>query len=100
ISAAAYPAKDQAVIDAKLDEEFAHADLSEAEDATTLSAWAKTELGLDVPEPQLTKVSREKARDVLWNAYDRTYRPEMHSMERGLLNTQVDSSWKSHLLTM
>ena len=45
-------------------------------------------------------MTKEKARDVLWNAYDRKYRPEMHSMERSLLNAQVDSSWKSHLLTM
>jgi preprotein translocase subunit SecA len=100
ISAAAYPAKDQTVIDTKVDEEFANTKLSEAEDAKSLSEWAKAELAVDVPEAELTKVTKEKARDVLWNAYDRKYRPEMHSMERSLLNAQVDSSWKSHLLTM
>ena len=100
ISASAYPAKDQTVIDAKIDEEFANTKLSEAEDAKELSAWAKAELGLDVPEAALTKVSKEKARDVLWNAYDRAYRPEMHSMERSLMVSQLDSSWKNHLLTM
>ena len=57
-------------------------------------------MGLDVPEAALTKVTKDKARDVLWNAYDRLYRPEMHSMERSLLIAQLDASWKNHLLQM
>jgi preprotein translocase subunit SecA len=100
ISAAAFPAKDQTLIDTKIDEEFANTKLSETEDGKSLAAWAKAELGLDVPEAALTKVTLDKARDVLWNAYDRACRPEMHSMERSLLIAQLDSSWKNHLLTM
>ncbi len=100
ISTAAYPAKDQTAIDEKIDEEFANTKLSEAEDGRELSAWAKTELNLEIPEAALTKVTKDQARNVLWNAYDRAYRPEMHSMERSLLIAQMDSSWKNHLLTM
>ncbi len=100
ISAAAYPAKDQTAIDAKIDEEFENTKMSEAEDAKSLADWAKAELGLDVPATALTGVSKDKARNVLWNAYDRAYRPEMHSMERSLVIAQLDSSWKNHLLQM
>ena len=100
ISREACPPKDQFAIDEKVDEEFAGARVSEAEDARELAAWAKAELNLDVPEATLTKVSKDKARDVLWNAYDRAYRPEMHSMERSLVIAQYDSSWKNHLLMM
>ena len=39
-------------------------------------------------------------RQVLWNAYDDKYRPEMHRMERNLLLDLLDSTWKNHLLTM
>ena len=34
------------------------------------------------------------------NAYDAKYRPEMHSVERGLVLEQLDSAWKTHLLSM
>jgi hypothetical protein len=37
---------------------------------------------------------------LLLNAYDQKYRPEMHSVERSLVLEQLDSAWKSHLLTM
>ena len=39
-------------------------------------------------------------RNVLWNAYDKRYRPEMRRMERSLLLNQLDIAWKNHLLTM
>ena len=45
-------------------------------------------------------MSQEKARDVLWNAFDARYRPEMRRMERSLLLNQLDTAWKNHLYTM
>jgi preprotein translocase subunit SecA len=53
-----------------------------------------------VPVEKLTGVTEDQARQVLWNAYDARYRPEMHTMERSLLLHQLDSSWKNHLYTM
>ena len=40
--------------------------------------WAKKELGLEVPESALSGVTQEKAREVLWNAFDQLYRPDVH----------------------
>src|SRR5262249_34878804 len=55
---------------------------------------------IDVESAKLTGVSREQARQVLWNAFDLRYRPEMHNMERSLYLSQLDDAWKKHLLTM
>src|SRR5207253_5749064 len=40
------------------------------------------------------------ARQLLWNAFDEVYRPEMRGMERSLLLGRLDASWKNHLYTM
>jgi preprotein translocase subunit SecA len=53
-----------------------------------------------VPESALTGVSYDAARQVLWNAFDDRYRPEMRGMERNLILERLDSSWKNHLYTM
>ncbi|MFN4257811.1 MAG: preprotein translocase subunit SecA [Gemmataceae bacterium] len=87
-------------IDAKLEETFEGTKLSEPEDAAELIEWAKTELNLDVPEDSLIGVSKDVARQVLWNAFDARYRPEMRGVERSLLLNRLDSSWKNHLYTM
>jgi preprotein translocase subunit SecA len=100
ISRSLYPAKHEEAIDDKLEEEFRGATKSEAEDAKELATWAKAELGVEIPDADLTGVIREKARDVLWNAFDEKYRPEMRGVERSLLLSLLDSAWKSHLLTM
>lgn len=97
ISKAAYPAVEQESIDAKLEEAFEGAKVSEAEDAHELAEWAKAELGVEVPEAALAGVSQTRARQVLWNAFDERYRSEMHGMERSLLLNQLDTSWKNHL---
>ncbi|HEY7310209.1 MAG TPA: SEC-C metal-binding domain-containing protein, partial [Gemmataceae bacterium] len=48
----------------------------------------------------LTNLTYEQAQQVLWNAFDERYRPEMRQMERSLLLNQLDSTWKNHLYTM
>ena len=99
-SRASYPAKGQESIDDQLEEAFSGTKVSEPEDAKELADWARAEFGLEVPEASLTGVSKEQARDVLWNAYDARYRPEMRRMERSLLLGHLDSAWKNHLYTM
>jgi preprotein translocase subunit SecA len=100
VARAVYPAKDQIAIDEKLDDAFHGTNHSEPADAKELSEWAKQELGLEVPEATLTGVTKAAARETLWNAFDRKYRPEMRGMERGLLLNLLDSSWKNHLYDM
>src|SRR5205807_9348992 len=48
----------------------------------------------------LTGIPREAARQVLWNAFDDRFRPEMRGMERSLVLSHLDASWKNHLYTM
>jgi preprotein translocase subunit SecA len=94
------PALDQEAIDARLGDTFEGTEKSEAGDAAELVEWAKSQLKLDVPAEALTGVTEERARQVLWNAYDDKYRPEMRGLERSLLLARLDEAWKKHLLTM
>jgi preprotein translocase subunit SecA len=94
------PAADYADVDAKLDDAFRGTTLADADDAKELVEWAKTELRLEIDAARLAGVTRPRARDVLLNAYDQKYRPEMHDVERRLILDQLDSAWKAHLLTM
>jgi preprotein translocase subunit SecA len=101
ISRSTYPAIGQETIDDKLDEVFEGSNRrTDTEDAKDLAEWARAQLKLDVPETALTKVDHDQAQQVLWNAFDERYRPEMRQMERSLLLGQLDSAWKNHLYTM
>jgi preprotein translocase subunit SecA len=95
-----FPKRTQEEIDTRLEQTFQGTKLSEAEDARELVEWMRAELGLEVPVEQLTGVTEDQARQVLWNAFDARYRPEMRTMERSLVLHQLDSSWKNHLYTM
>jgi preprotein translocase subunit SecA len=100
IAPKAMPAGDIDEIDAQLDAAFRGARVAEAEDAKELAEWAQKELSLTLDVAKLTGMTREQARHALLNAYDEKFRPEMHSVERGLVLEQIDSAWKSHLLVM
>jgi preprotein translocase subunit SecA len=95
-----FPERGQEQIDEHLEEAFEGTRLSEPEDAQELAAWARSTLDLDVTEAQLTGVPKDAARQVLWNAFDLKYRPEMRGMERSLVLNQLDQSWKNHLYSM
>jgi preprotein translocase subunit SecA len=95
-----YPQVDEEAINAKVDDAFSGTRVSEAEDAKELAEWARATLAVDVSEAELTGVTTERARSVLWNAFDARYRPEMRTMERSLLLSHLDQSWKNHLYTM
>jgi preprotein translocase subunit SecA len=60
----------------------------------------KSTFAIEVEPTTIAGKTAEEVRQTLWNAFDHKYRPEMHSMERGLLLGNLDSSWKKHLLTM
>jgi preprotein translocase subunit SecA len=100
LSQKTFPALRHQDIDAKLEEAFSGAAESEEEDARELAEWAKSQFGVEVDVEDLTGVSMEDAREVLWSAFDNRYRPEMRRMERSLLLSQLDTSWKNHLYTM
>ena len=100
MAAKAMPAGDIDAVDARTDDIFTGARVAETEDARELAEWSRTELGLALDPAKLTGLSREAARDSVLNAYDAKYRPEMHSVERGLVLEQLDSAWKTHLLSM
>jgi preprotein translocase subunit SecA len=100
VSKKTYPALRHEDIDAKLSEALAGAKEAEEGDAHEISEWAKTQLNLEVSAEQFVGVNHAKARDILWNAFDARYRPEMRRMERSLVLNQVDVAWKNHLLAM
>jgi preprotein translocase subunit SecA len=87
-------------IDVKLDEALEGTEVSEPSDAEELAEWARATLKVEIPKEELSGVTREQARQILWNAYDDRYRPEMRGMERSLVLNQLDVSWKNHLYTM
>ena len=99
-SAKLLPKADYAEVTARVADALSGSSLSEAADAKELVEWAKTDLGLDFDPAKLTGVTAAAATDVLLNAYDEKYRPEMHHVERRLVLDVIDSSWKSHLLAM
>jgi len=96
----AFPATTQEQIDTKLEESFAGANVAEAEDARELAEWAKQNLGVEVSAETLAGMDHDEARNLLWNAYDNRYRPEMRRMERNLILDKLDRSWKNHLYVM
>jgi preprotein translocase subunit SecA len=101
VSRSVYPSKDETAIDARLDEAFEGSSRPmDADDAKELADWCRSELNLEVGTEELTGKTRDQARDLLWNAFDRRYRPEMHSMERSLLLGYLDGAWKNHLYQM
>jgi preprotein translocase subunit SecA len=95
-----YPTTPQEAIDDKLAEAFEGAEKSEAEDARELVDWFGSSFKLNVPAEAITGVSQDTARQILWNAFDDKYRPEMRGLERSLLLARIDDAWKKHLLTM
>ncbi len=95
-----YPQANEETIDDQIEEAFSGTKVSEAEDAKEMADWARTTLGVEVTEAELTGVTKDRARSILWNAFDTRYRPEMRTMERSLLLSQLDQSWKNHLYTM
>src|SRR5439155_853148 len=95
-----YAAGGQEEIDQKLADTLAETPCADAEKARELVAWAQAKFGVQVTEAELTGLTFDAARQVLWNAFDDKFRPEMRGMERSLVLGWLDRSWKNHLYTM
>jgi preprotein translocase subunit SecA len=95
-----YPAHGPRQIDDQLAAALTGTKLSEPEDAREVAELARKELNVEIDEAELTGVDEPTARERVWNAFDRRYRPEMRTMERSLVLSQLDASWKNHLYTM
>jgi len=100
IAAQSIPAVDIEEIEARLHEVFSGARQAEEEDARELVDWCKQVLHLELEVETFVGRSQEEALHRILNAYDKKYRPEMRSVERGLILEQLDNAWKSHLLVM
>src|SRR5205814_832215 len=100
ISRQKYPADGQETIDEKLEEAFEGTQKSDTDDAREIAEWFKSKFAIEVPVETLTGVTQDDVRQVLWNAFDDRYRPEMRRLERSLLLARLDDTWKKHLLTM
>ncbi len=95
-----YPTDGIARIEAELDKHFENGGALDDNAAGELARWAKEALKLSVEAGDLAGQKEDAVREILNNAFDDLYRPEMRAMERSLVLNIVDSSWKDHLYTM
>lgn len=65
-----------------------------------LAAWARQELGVETTAEELATKGRAETRELLLNAFDVRYRPEMRELEKVLVLQTLDSSWMEHLRAM
>lgn len=100
VSRQAFPKDGADRIEEELDKYFSRGTKLSEEAARELAAWATSSLKLKVEASDLAGYPEDHVRQVLWCAFDTEYRPEMQSMERSLVLSVVDSSWKDHLYTM
>jgi preprotein translocase subunit SecA len=99
-SKACYVANGPKQIDEQLEKFFDGTDRLSEEAAGELRAWASSALQLDVEASLVSGAKQDQARQVLANAFDDRYRPEMKAMERSLLLSRLDTAWKDHLYGM
>jgi len=95
-----YPADGLDRIEAELDKYFEGVGTLNETTAANLAQWGRDSLRLNLTPEQLSGRREDDVREILYNAFDEVYRPEMRAMERSLVLNVVDSSWKDHLYTM
>lgn len=64
------------------------------------AAYLENELNYQLPLEDLARMDREQVELLVDRAIDDRFHPEMRRMERQVLLTIVDESWKNHLLAM
>lgn len=95
-----FPKATQVELDAGLQDAFEGEEVLSESTAKEFAEWVKNEADLELDVDDLSGKDFEDARQILWTAYDLKFRPEMGRMERSLLLTHLDTSWKNHLYTM
>jgi preprotein translocase subunit SecA len=63
-------------------------------------AWLRDTLGMNVESSEVGKWDRAEFKAKVSQAYDDKYYPEIRRMERTVLLSTLDSTWKDHLLAM
>jgi preprotein translocase subunit SecA len=95
-----YPTDGLDRIEGELDQYFEGVGALNDTTGSNLATWARDTLKLNVTTEELSGRREDAVREVLYNAFDDVYRPEMRSMERSLVLNVVDTSWKDHLYSM
>ncbi|MEM8736701.1 MAG: SEC-C metal-binding domain-containing protein, partial [Planctomycetota bacterium] len=67
---------------------------------SSLNEWLNNELHCDIDEDKLGDMDKDEISRHVQQAVDDRYHPEIRRMERQVLLSIVDSSWKDHLLAM
>ncbi len=68
--------------------------------ASSLAKSMLTDYQIALEEKELTDLDADALRELLYNAFDDRFRPEMRTMERSLILNILDASWKDHLYAM
>lgn len=95
-----YPADGLERLEQKLAEMLDDDDRLSDSQAQQLADWARQNLQLEIRPEDLRRLDHNRALQVLCNAFDDRYRPEMRTMERSLVLNVLDSAWKDHLYAM
>ncbi len=66
----------------------------------SLLEWMRKDLGWTGESSEVAKWTKEEMQTKLAQAFDDRYFPEIRRMERTVLLTNLDSTWKDHLLAM
>jgi preprotein translocase subunit SecA len=66
----------------------------------SITQWVSGELGATLDEEELVRLDRDEIGMRIRRAIDDKYYPEIRRMERSVLLSIVDESWKNHLLAM
>jgi preprotein translocase subunit SecA len=66
----------------------------------SVAAWMRDQLKWTGTSDEIKKLSKEELTNKCMQLIDDRYYPEIRRMERTVLLTQLDSSWKDHLLAM
>ncbi|MBS0261493.1 MAG: SEC-C domain-containing protein, partial [Planctomycetes bacterium] len=74
--------------------------LRQTEPVAEIVEWAHTELNADIDADDLLPLARDEARQLLVEAVDTRYRPELREAERSLVLHFLDEAWKQHLYYM
>ena len=99
-SRATYPAEAIRRLEEVIHNCFAEHDTLPIAEAQQLAVWAHEKLGLEWTPEDFAGLDRAAVQQKLCNALDDRYRPEMQKLERSLLLSIVDASWKDHLYAM
>ena len=87
-------------LDDRLDGVFVGGERPSLESLQPLADWANESFGSSLTADDFFRKSRDEARIILNDAFQRKFRPELREAERSLMLEVVDTAWKEHLYFM